>query len=404
MKLRSLLLMQALIASFSAAILAQPSHQDIQSFHQAILTIDSHTDTPLLLGRKGYDIGKRNDPYQRGGKIDFIRMQEGGLDAVFFAVFVGQGPRNDSANERAYQRAIGLFEQIEQALDSYPELAGLATNPQEIIDLEKNGRSAVLIGVENGYPIGDKLERIQEFYNRGARYITLSHTKNNDLCDASTDQEEHGGLSDFGKEVVKEMNRVGMMIDVSHISDKAFFDVLEITDYPVIASHSNVRALCNNPRNMTDEMLFALRDNGGVIQVCVLSDYVKELPENPEREAAFSKLREKYNQFQGLTDEEMNRAREEWYATDQKFPKALANVADLVDHIDYIVKLIGIDYVGIGTDFDGGGALSDCYDVSEIVNITAELVRRGYDEKQIEKIWGGNFLRVFSVVADKTSK
>jgi membrane dipeptidase len=155
---------------------------------------------------------------------------------------------------------------------------------------------------------------------------------------------------------------------------------------------------------MTDDMLFALRDNGGVIQVCVLSDYVKELPENPEREAAFSKLREKYNQFQGLTDEEMNHAREEWYATDQKFPKALANVADLVDHIDYIVRLIGIDYVGIGTDFDGGGALSDCYDVSEIVNITAELVRRGYDEKQIEKIWGGNFLRVFSVVADKTSK
>ncbi|MFP4691641.1 MAG: dipeptidase, partial [Bacteroidales bacterium] len=205
----------------------------------------------------------------------------------------------------------------------------------------------------------------------------------------------HDGLSDFGMEVVEKMNRIGMMVDVAHISDEAFYDVLEVTRAPVIASHSNARAVCDHPRNLNDDMLVALAENGGVLQLCVLSSYVKEMEPDPERDAAFDELREKWNNFEGLTDDEMDQAREEWSALGTKYPRPMATVSDLVDHVDHVVDLIGIDHVGIGTDFDGGGGLEDCFDASELDNITLELVKRGYTKEEIEKIWSGNFLRVF---------
>jgi membrane dipeptidase len=238
---------------------------------------------------------------------------------------------------------------------------------------------------------------VEKFYNLGARYIGLSHTGNNQVADSSTDNSGplHDGLSEFGKEVVKRMNQLGMMIDVSHISYKAVLDVLEITTLPIIASHSNAKAICDHPRNLSDDLLVAIAKNGGVVQVCVLSAYVKKLPANPEREQAMTELRVRHNNFQDLTDEQMEVARADWFDTDRKFPAPMATVADLVDHIDHIVKVAGIDYVGIGTDFDGGGALKDCYDVSELKNITRELIKRGYSFEDIEKIWGGNFMRVF---------
>jgi len=194
------------------------------------------------------------------------------------------------------------------------------------------------------------------------------------------------------------MNKIGMIVDVSHISDKSFYDVLEVTRAPVIASHSCARAVCDNPRNLSDDMLLKLKENGGVIQLCILSSYIKETEPNPEREAAFDKLREKYKNFENLSREERAKAREEWREISRKYPRKLATVSDAVDHIDHIVKTIGIDYVGIGTDFDGGGGLKDCYDVSEMPNITKELVKRGYDKEDIRKIWGGNFIRVFKEV------
>jgi membrane dipeptidase len=194
------------------------------------------------------------------------------------------------------------------------------------------------------------------------------------------------------------MNRLGMIIDVSHISDKSFYDVLEYSSAPVIASHSCARAICDNPRNLDDEMLKKLADNGGVIQMCILSSYVKKPEPFPERDSAYTALRIKYRNFNDLTDEEMDSARSEWYALEKRFPQKLANVSDVVDHIDHIVEIAGIDHVGIGTDFDGGGGVEDCYDVSEMGNITRELVSRGYTAREIEKIWGGNFMRVFREV------
>jgi membrane dipeptidase len=368
--------------------------------HRSILTLDSHTDTPLQLGREGFDISQRNNPHKRGGKLDFPRMEEGGLDAAFFAVFLGQGQRNPEAYQNAMERADRIFEMVHTMLEENDAQAELALTSDDAYRLKDAGKRAIYLGLENGYPLGLDVSLVQKYYNLGARYITLCHTRNNDICDSSTDPDgpEHDGLSEFGKQVLKEMNRIGMMVDVSHISDQAFYDVLEITTAPVVASHSNARAICNHPRNLDDDMLLALKENGGVIQLCLLGSYVKEMEPNLEKDAARRLLREKYNNFENLSDEEMDKAREEWHAINQKYPDELATVSDLVDHLDHIVNLTGIDFVGIGSDFDGGGALEDCYDVSQMGNITLELVRRGYSKKDIEKIWAGNLMRVFRQV------
>jgi len=234
----------------------------------------------------------------------------------------------------------------------------------------------------------------------GANYITLCHTRNNQICDSSTDTTEHNGLSSFGEEVVGKMIELGIMIDVSHISDSSFYDVIELSEVPIIASHSCARAICDNPRNLTDDMLVKLADNGGVIQLCILSDYVKEIEQDPLRDSLKQAVREKHNNFKDLTDDQWKDARKDWYAVDSIAPRKLATVSDAVDHIDHIVELIGIDYIGIGTDFDGGGGLADCVDVSQLPNITKELVARGYSEDEIRKIWGGNLMRVMSEVQE----
>ncbi len=398
----------SLLVGFAAVLLLLSGCSDSEKriiekaseIHRSVLTLDSHTDTPLQLGREGFDIGRRNDPHNRGGKLDFPRMEEGGLDAAFFAVFLGQGQRNPEAYQNAMERADRIFEMVHTMLKENDDFAELALTPGDAYRLKKEGKRAIYLGLENGYPLGLDVSLVQKYYDLGARYITLCHTRNNDICDSSTDPDgpEHGGLSEFGKQVIKEMNRIGMMVDVSHISDQAFYDVLEITTAPVVASHSNARAVCKHPRNLGDDMLLALKSNGGVIQICLLGSYVKEMEPNHEKDAARRDLREKYNNFENLSDEEMDKAREEWHAINREYPDELATVSDLVDHVDHIVNLIGIDYVGIGSDFDGGGALEDCYDVSQMGNITLELVRRGYSKKDIEKIWAGNFMRVFREV------
>jgi membrane dipeptidase len=326
-------------------------------------------------------------------------MREGGLDAVFFAVFTSQGPRTEEGNAKVKAKAEVIFDSIDAATSRNSNVCGIATNPEEAYKLLKQKKSVVFIGVENGYPIGKDLSNVKHLYDRGARYITLCHTKNNDICSSSTDTSNSVGLSNFGKQVVQEMNRLGMMIDISHASDQSFYDVIKLSKAPVIASHSCSRALCDNPRNMTDDMLRALAANNGVVQMCILSDYVKKPIPYPERDSAKAAVRKKYNNFQDLKDEQWDAASADWHAIDDKFPEPLASVSDVVDHIDHMVKVAGIDYVGIGTDFDGGGGVEGCKDVNQMGNITLELVKRGYSEKDIKKIWGGNLMRVMDAVA-----
>ncbi len=389
--------LSAMLINTSCTPSEEKLRQKAEKIHRQVLTLDSHTDTPLRMMRSGFDISQRHDSREQGGKIDLPRMEEGGLDAAFFAVFLGQGAMNHESYEVVKRQAIEIFDMIHSQIEAHPELAEIALTPEDAYRLKEEGKRAIYIGLENAYPLGEDLSMVEAFYDMGARYITLSHTRNNQVCDSSTDPDGplHDGLSDFGREVVREMNRLGMMVDVSHISDKAFYDVLEVTKAPIIASHSNARTICDSPRNLDDDMLKALAANGGVIQMCVLSSYVKEMPPYPERDSAFADLRQRYNNFEDLSDEEMEEVRRQWDELNGLFPAPMATVSDLVDHIDHIVNLIGIDYVGIGTDFDGGGALEDCYDVTEMGNITLELVRRGYSKKDIEKIWAGNFMRVF---------
>lgn len=362
--------------------------------HAKALTIDSHNDTPMWFTDSTFNFAEDHRGKRPRNRVDIPGMEAGGLDAAFFAVFVGQGERSETGNKRAFDDAMRTFAAIEKQLELHSNRIGKATNSKNAYKLEKQGKKALYIGLENGYPIGRDVKNVALFHQLGARYITLCHSRNNDICDSANDSTEHNGVSAFGKEIIEEMNRLGVMVDVSHVSDKSFYDAISLSKTPVIASHSCVRALCDNPRNLSDDMLKALAKNGGVIQMCILSSYVKTPLPYPQRDSAHAALRLKYRGFKDLSEEEMNEARKEWYAIDDVFPQELATVSDVVDHIDHIVKVAGIKHVGIGTDFDGGGAVSGCEYVSEMGNITLELVRRGYTARQIKMIWGENLLRV----------
>ncbi|HPE75013.1 MAG TPA: dipeptidase [Draconibacterium sp.] len=371
----------------------------VKEVHQKVLTVDTHCDTPMAMLDDNFDIGIKNSPPQ--SRVDFPRMKEGGLDAMFFAAFTSQRERTAENTENAYNTANRMIEATYAACNKYSTLAEVATKSSDAARIEKSGKCAIYIGMENGFPMGTDINRVKEFYNKGVRYITLCHSSNNDICDSSTDKKgpEHDGLSGFGAEVVKEMNKLGMMVDVSHISDKSFYDVIKLSKAPVIASHSSVRAIAHHNRNMNDDMIKTLAKNGGVIQICLLDDYIKD----PDTTALYYQKRKELNlifdtKFDSMSDEEKKVFRNEWKLLREKYPKTLPTVADCVDHIDYVKNLVGIDYVGIGSDFDGGGGLDGCADVSQFPNITAEMLERGYTEEEIKKVWGGNFFRVFSAV------
>lgn len=391
-----------LLISASCGTKEEQLARKAEKIHASILTVDTHCDTPMDFRDPGFDMGIRHEE----GCVDFPKMNEGGLHSEFFAVFTGQGPRNDTVFTRVHTDAINIFDAIHKNVTKNSSVAEIALTPDDAYRIWKSGKIAAFIGVENGYPIGLDISRVKEFYDRGARYITLCHTRNNDICDSSNDPAgpEHNGLSDFGKEVVKEMNRLGMMVDVSHISDKSFYDVLAASKVPVIASHSSCRALCCNPRNLSDDMLLALKANGGVIQICILSAYLKTQEANPEMEARLNELRTKYGDYDTIkTEARKNEMRSEFRDIRKKYEK-LATVSDIVDHIDHVVQVAGIDYVGIGTDFDGGGGVDGCRNAAEVKNITIELLRRGYSKTEIEKIWGGNIMRVMRQVEESAGK
>lgn len=400
------------LLSFCAGKEGRVSEESLEKkaweIHKKILTVDTHSDTAMMLLRGNWDPAERHDPALPGsGKIDLPRMKEGGLDAEFFAAFVNQGPKTDSGYAQAKERAEALIQAVKNMVQDNSNLIGLATSPEDAYRLKEQGKLIAFLGIENGYAIGRDLSLIKHFYNQGVRYITLCHTSDNDICDSSTDRSdpEDRGLSEFGQQVVEECNRVGMIVDISHASDRSFYQVLEASQAPIIASHSCARAVCDNPRNLSDEMIKALAAKGGVIQICFLSSYVKTPMPNPERDQALKELRSKYGNWRRIQDEELRRkVMEEMQEINQKYPVELATVQDLVDHIDHVVELVGVDYVGIGTDFDGGGGVQGCNDVSEMINVTVELLRRGYSETDIEKIWGKNFFRVFNQVEEVAQK
>ena len=397
--MRTFILLLATVLLFTGC--ADPETQlekKAARIHAAAYTVDSHTDTPLRLNRMGFDFGVRNDPRETRSKIDLPRMKEGHMDGIWFAVFIGQGERSPEGNQKAMDEALEITQEIYNTVEMYPDDLEVATKADDLARIAKKGKHAIYIGMENGYPIGRNPATLDMYYHKGIRYVTLVHSRNNDICDSSTDSLEHDGLSPLGEEVLTRMNDLGMLIDVSHASDNSFYDVIQKSRAPIIASHSCARAMCDNPRNLSDEMLLKLKENGGVIQMCILSAYVKTPAPNPLRDSARAAVREKHGNYYELDEAAREAFIKDWYAVDSNFPREMATVSDAVDHIDHIVELIGIDHVGIGTDFDGGGGLADCFDVSQMGNITLELVRRGYTATEIKKIWSGNLTRVFKEV------
>ncbi|NIM13065.1 MAG: membrane dipeptidase [Candidatus Aminicenantes bacterium] len=362
-----------------------------KKIHQEAIVIDTHCDTPMVLRHRKLDLGQKTDK----NEVDFIRMKQGGLDAIFFAVFVS----NRLDDKHPAKNALEMIDEIFLQVEKYPGLAQMAFSPQDIRDIHKQGKRAILIGIENGGPIEESLGILRNFYRLGVRYITLTHNSNNAICDSSSDEKpKWNGLSPFGKEVVKEMNRLGMLIDVSHISDKAFWDVIEVSEAPVFASHSCVRSLCDVPRNMTDEMIKALAKKGGVIQINFFSAFLDEAFKRKSEETRkklepqIKKLRETYKDDRGAFWSEIGRL---WKEHGPEPP----GIEALIDHIDHVVKLAGVDYVGLGSDYDGAGSFpKGLEDVTGYPLITYRLLKRGYKEEDIKKILGGNFLRFFEEV------
>ena len=368
--------------------------------HKKVLTLDTHADTPLRMIEPGFSMSDRHDPNETGSKVDYPRMIEGGLDAIFFAAFVAQDIRNDKGNFRAKNLCVQMIDSILSSIQQNSDVVGLALNPEDAYSLEKEGKRAIYIGIENGYPIGEDLSNIETYYKKGVRYITLVHSSNNDLADSATDPAgpEHNGISEFGSKVVKEMNRLGIMVDVSHGSDAVFYDAIKISKAPIIATHSNARSVTNHKRNMTDDMLKLIAKNGGVVQLTMLSNYLRDPVPNITAEKLKKELLSSIKPVDQMTILEKETMRKRINEIDDNYPIAPANLKNVVDHIDHIVNVAGIDHVGIGCDFDGGGGINGVFDVSQVMNITIELVKRGYNEDQIAKIWGGNLIRVFSEV------
>ncbi len=394
----SIILLLGSYMSFSSEKSQHKLEKKAHRIHENCLTVDTHCDTPMEMIKPGFNL--RDEHQAPNSRVDLPRMKSGGLDAMFFAVFTGQKPRTEINYQKSYALANQMLDSIHSMVLHNSDLATLAMKSEDLAKIEKTGKRAIYIGMENGFPLEKDITRVEEFYKKDVRYITLCHSYHNDICDSSSDSKpaEHNGVSDFGKQVIAEMNRLGMMVDVSHASDKSFFDVIELSKAPVIASHSSVRAIAQHNRNMTDAMIQKLATKGGVIQICLLDDYIKNPDTTTVKFQKLKQLHKKYREADKMTEAEKQALFTEWNEVEAMDLDKLPTVNDLVNHIDHVKKLVGVDFVGIGSDFDGGGGLRDCADVSQFPNITMELLRRGYTENEIRKIWGGNLLRVFKDV------
>ena len=328
--------------------------QKAKDIHSRILSVDTHTDTPLWFTRGDFSVGKR-----KSNQVNIQKMEEGKLDSQFLAIFLAQKERDEASSQAAVEKCLKMIENTYADVAKYQDACGIALTEEDALRLKAEGKKAFFLGIENGYAIGKDIKNVKKFKDMGIQYMTLSHSYDNDICNSSSHTEDASkGLTAFGRKVVKEMNKVGMMIDVSHVSEGTFWDVIKYSKDPIFASHSSVKALCDHDRNLTDDQLRALAKNGGVIQICIYDGYL-----NNDAKAA--------------------------------------SIDDIVKHIDHAVKVAGIDHVGIGSDFDGGGGVLGCKGDNDMINITVKLIEKGYSEEDIRKIWGGNFFRVMNQVINK---
>ncbi len=367
-----------------------------RDIHDRFLTVDTHLDVPIVLKRPGFDISRKYSWYNNASQIDFPRMKEGGIDGGFFVIFVGQGPLDHEGREKAIAMGFEIADLIHDTVNEKSDVAEIALTSSDAERIRRKGKHVVFIGIENGYTIGRDIDLLRTYYDRGVRYFGITHTKNNDLADSSTDPDGnlHMGLSDLGRSAVEECNRLGIMIDISHSSDKSAWDILEISKTPVLASHSASYAVHPHPRNLNDPLLKEIAKRGGVVQMNMFSAYMMEVPENEPRSKAMKAWGEKYRGGKELTDEERVASIKAYIEIQQKFPKALSTVKAVVDHIDHMVEVMGIDHIGLSGDFDGGGGVEGAMDIGQMIEVTKEMLRRGYSDEDLGKFWGGNVMRV----------
>lgn len=389
-----------------------------KKIHADVITLDTHNDINVANFTEAV-----NYTQNLNTQVNLPKMKAGGLDVSWLIVYTGQGELSEDAFQKAYKSAIEKFDAIDRLTKTFaPNQIELARTSKDVRRINKSGKLVAMIGIENGYPIGMDLTRIKYFSERGARYMSLAHNGHSQLADSNTGEADgkwlHNGLSELGKKAIVEMNKWGIMIDLSHPSKQANIQSIQLSKAPVIASHSSARALCDHSRNLDDEQLALIKQNGGVVQTVAFRSYV-----NKEKSDLRSKLSAEISRE--LADKEnfkiLERAdvlklpeaeRAEYMKKVAEFRQKIrpiinerlknkapdVNVQDFVNHIDYLVKKIGIDHVGISSDFDGGGGVEGWDDASQTFNVTLELVRRGYTKKQIEKLWSGNLLRVLDEV------
>jgi microsomal dipeptidase-like Zn-dependent dipeptidase len=386
--------------------------------HERVITLDTHVDINVNNFTEETNYTQRLDT-----QVDLVKMEEGGLDVVWLIVYTGQGDLDEEGYADAYENAISKFDAIERlTTEIAPDQMELATTSDDVRRIIAEGKKVAMIGVENAYPIGEDLSRIEEFYNRGARYMSLSHNGHSQFVDSNTgegdDEWLHDGVSPLGEQAIAEMNRLGIMIDISHPSKQSNLETMELSQAPVIASHSSARAVYDHSRNLSDEELMMLKENGGVVQTVAFRGYVDGEKHAAWQEASRTILEEEaeklglellsWGDIRELEDAEREEYMELYSTAQDNAEPRIENeineiappvdVADFVDHIDYMVELIGIEHVGISSDFDGGGGVYNWMDASETFNVTHELVKRGYSEEEIGMLWSGNLLRVLDEV------
>jgi membrane dipeptidase len=389
-----------LLAVVAGPLTAQQGDELVERarrIHGSVITIDTHDDIPF-----NYATDEVNPCTGTRMQVDVPKMREGGLDVGFFVVYMGQAEPTPENTERAKQQAMTKFDAIRRmTYELCPDRIELAYSAADVERIHGRGRLVAAIGIENGFAIGEDISLLEKYHGLGARYMTLTHNGHNAIGDSWTPGRwESGfrwnGLSPFGERVVAEMNRLGIMVDISHVSKATMLHAARITNAPLMASHSSVRAIATTERNMDDEMMRALAATGGVMQIVALGSFVKDVP--AERATALASLREEFGIGAGRRPQDLDGIERARYdaraaAVEARWPSA--TLADFVDHIDYAVRLIGIDHVGISSDFDGGGGVTGWNSAAETLNVTVELVRRGYSEEEIRKLWGGNLLRVW---------
>ena len=369
---------------------------DSAALQSRCFTIDTHIDTPTAsLTRPGWDFGVKHDFAADRSQCDLPRMESGGIDALVFAVYSTQAARTPAGFAAIHGQTLEVFARTHEVLRQNARRCGLALTADDGLRLKAEGRRAIYLSIENSYSLGRDLGNVRKFYDLGVRMLGLTHMLNNDLADSSTDPRgpEWGGLSPFGREVVAECNRLGIILDASHASDQALADLLTFSKSPVILSHSGCRAVCDHPRNIGDDLLRALAASGGVIQLNALPVAVVTSPEDGRTAALSAMLLSLADAV--LTPDVLAAVGREWHRIETTYANPTATLDDYIKHIEHAVQVAGIDHVGVGCDFDGGGGVTGLNDVGEYPHLTAALLARGWTEGDLAKLWGGNTLRLY---------